>query len=143
MKKRYFFVLFVLFMSLFVACTSDTDDSSSSDSEEEVVDSTSTRTSYLDMPNAFSPNGDGVNDIYRAKTNYQNIEEFEATIFDRWGVKIFSWTNIDEGWDGTYNGKDAPEGTYYVVVHAVGADHKEWNIKRDVNLMRDYTETSY
>lgn len=128
--------------SLFVACTSDSDNQTTETDEDAVVDTTSTRTSYLDMPNAFSPNGDGVNDIYRAKTNYQNIVEFEATIFDRWGTKIFSWTNIDEGWDGNYKGKEAPEGTYYVVVHAVGADKREWNIKRDVNLLREYTETN-
>lgn len=143
MKKGYFFATFAFVLSLFAACTSDSDTTDNSDSEEVASDTTSTRTSYLDMPNAFSPNSDGVNDIYRAKTNYQNIVEFEATIFDRWGVKIFSWTNIDEGWDGTYNGKNCPEGTYYVVVRAVGADHKEWNIKRDVNLMRENTETTY
>jgi len=140
MKKGYFFAAFAFVLSLFAACTSDSDTTGEGNSDKVASDTTSTRTSYLDMPNAFSPNGDGVNDIYRAKTNYQNIVEFEATIFDRWGVKIFSWTNIDEGWDGTYNGKKCPEGTYYVVVHAVGADHQEWDIKCDVNLMREYTE---
>ena len=54
-------------------------------------------TSMLEMPNAFSPNGDGVNDIYKAKSNHRSIVEFHAYIFNRWGQKLFDWTNINEG----------------------------------------------
>lgn len=62
--------------------------------------------SMLEMPNAFSPNGDGVNDIYKAKENHKSIVEFHAYIFNRWGQKIYDWTDINGGWDGTWNGKD-------------------------------------
>ena len=97
-------------------------------------------TSMLEMPNAFSPNGDGVNDIYKAKSNHRSIVEFHAYIFNRWGQKLFDWTNINEGWDGTVHGKPVKDGTYFVLVKAKGADGREYNIKKDVNILRTYIE---
>ncbi len=96
--------------------------------------------SLLEMPNAFSPNGDGINDIYKAKSNHRSIIEFHAYIFNRWGQKIYDWTDIDGGWDGTWHGKQVKDGTYYVLVKARGADGRNYNIKRDVNILRNYTE---
>ena len=98
--------------------------------------------SRLEMPNAFSPNGDGINDIYQAKTNYQSIVEFKATIFNRWGQKLYEWDDPAGGWDGTYKGKDVAQGVYFVVVKARGADGRKYNIRRDVNLLRGYTEST-
>lgn len=97
--------------------------------------------SLLEMPNAFSPNGDGHNDKYCAK-KYQSLVEFRATIFNRWGQKIYEWTDPAGGWDGTFNGHDVREGVYFVVVKARGADGLKFNIRKDVNLLRGYTETS-
>ena len=94
--------------------------------------------SKLEMPNAFSPNGDGVNDIYKAKENHKSIVEFHAYIFNRWGQKIYDWTDINGGWDGTWNGKDVKDGTYYVLVKAKGADGINYEIKKDVNVLRKY-----
>ena len=94
--------------------------------------------SMLEMPNAFSPNGDGVNDIYKAKENHKSIIEFHAYIFNRWGQKIYDWTDINGGWDGTWNGKDVKDGTYYVLVKAKGADGINYEIKKDVNVLRKY-----
>ena len=96
--------------------------------------------SKLEMPNAFSPNGDGINDIYKAKDGYQSLTEFHAYIFNRWGQKLYEWTTPADGWDGKYKGKDVAQGVYYVLVKAKGADGKTYNIKRDVNLLRGYTE---
>ncbi len=94
--------------------------------------------SMLEMPNAFSPNGDGVNDIYKAKENHKSIVEFHAYIFNRWGQKIYDWTDINGGWDGTWNGKDVKDGTYYVLVKAKGADGINYEIKKDINVLRKY-----
>ena len=96
--------------------------------------------SKLDFPNAFSPNGDGINDTYKAKEGYQSIVEFQATIFNRWGQKIYSWDDPSGEWDGTFNGKPVKEGTYFVYVKAKGADGHEYHIRRDVNLLRGYSE---
>lgn len=97
-------------------------------------------TSLLEMPNAFSPNGDGINDVYRAKSNHRSIVEFHAYIFNRWGVKLYEWTDINGGWDGTYNGKAVKDGAYFVLVKAKGADGRNYNIKKDVNILREYIE---
>ena len=94
------------------------------------------------MPNAFSPNGDGINDVYRAKSSYQSIVEFKATIFNRWGQKLYEWSDPAGGWDGKYKGRDVAQGVYFVMVKAKGADGRQFNIKSDVNLLRGYTEST-
>lgn len=104
--------------------------------------------SRLEMPNAFSPNGDGKNEFYGAKgindpnstAHYKSIVEFHGYIFNRWGQKLFEWTDVSKGWDGTYKGNPVKEGVYYVLVKAKGADGREYNIKKDINLLRGYTE---
>lgn len=97
--------------------------------------------SFLSFPNAFSPNGDGINERFQAKS-YQSIVEFSAAIYNRWGQKLYSWTDPKDGWDGTFNGKPVKQGVYFVNVKAKGADGHEYHIRRDVNLLRGYTESS-
>jgi gliding motility-associated-like protein len=95
-------------------------------------------TSKLEIPNAFSPNGDGQNDVFKVKEGHQSITSFHGYIFSRWGKKIYDWTDINGGWDGTIGGKDAKDGVYYVIIKAKGADGKVYNLRRDVNLLRGY-----
>jgi len=65
------------------------------------------------IPNAFSPNGDGLNDKFRIfGTPPENITKYNFQIYDRWGQRIFSTTNIEEGWDGTSKGQYCPSGVY-------------------------------
>ena len=109
------------------------------DNDSVASDSTVVLTSTLVMPNAFSPNNDRINDVYKVKS-YQNIVEFHAYIFNRWGQKLYEWTNIEEGWDGKYRGNDVKQGTYFVLVKAKGADGQTYNIRKDVNLLRGYIE---
>lgn len=94
--------------------------------------------SKLVMPNAFSPNGDQWNEEYKP-LEYQSLVEFHAYIFNRWGQKLYDWTDPAKGWDGTYNGKPVKEGVYFVLVKARGADGIVYNIRKDVNLLRGYT----
>lgn len=63
------------------------------------------------MPNVFSPNGDGLNDVYRIPPDVSLLLQ-EFSIFDRWGSKVFSTHNISEGWNGTFNGMPVIAGTY-------------------------------
>ena len=102
-------------------------------------DSTVVLTSSLVIPNAFSPNHDEINEVFKVKS-YQNIVEFHAYIFNRWGQKLYEWTDLEGGWDGTYQGKDVKQGTYFVLVKAKGADGQTYNIRKDVNLLRGFTE---
>jgi gliding motility-associated-like protein len=63
------------------------------------------------VPDAFTPNGDGVNDVFYAFTNCQT-SAFSMVIYDRWGGKIFETTDINNGWDGTTNGRALNTGVY-------------------------------
>lgn len=71
-------------------------------------------TCSLYLPNAFSPNNDGVNDILRAYLEciYSQINTIDLKIFDRWGNQLFHTVSLDEGWDGTVLGKSMPIGVY-------------------------------
>lgn len=110
--------------------------------DDEVVDSgtigVTITESFLEMPNAFSPNGDQTNDVYRAKQKtLKSIVEFHAYIFNRHGQKLYEWHDVHGGWDGTYNGHPVKDGVYYAYVKARGADGKDYEFRRDVNLLRN------
>ncbi|MBL0048064.1 MAG: gliding motility-associated C-terminal domain-containing protein [Bacteroidetes bacterium] len=55
----------------------------------------------LYIPNAFSPDGDGINDVFKPKGVGVSTEDYSFMIFDRWGLKIFETNNFEEGWKGT------------------------------------------
>ncbi len=65
---------------------------------------------YVYIPTAFTPNGDIVND--RIKVEALGIEGLQWDIFNRWGLKVFSTSDLAESWDGTYGGQPVPEGVY-------------------------------
>ena len=66
------------------------------------------------VPNAFTPNGDALNQIFLPIGNFDpsRIERYEFYIFDRWGTQVFYTKDFNEGWDGNYNGGQAPMDTY-------------------------------
>ena len=68
-------------------------------------------TSKLVIPSAFSPNGDGVNDIFRVLGSI-NLEFSNMSIFNRWGEKVFESNLLEDGWDGNFRGRAQPSGTY-------------------------------
>lgn len=65
----------------------------------------------LVMPNAFTPNGDNLNDEFRIKSACLNFE-YRLVIFNRWGIKVFENENEDDFWDGTLNGQAVPGGSF-------------------------------
>lgn len=90
--------------------------------------------SDLKIPNAFSPGtSEGVNDIW--KVSYKSIVSFECHIYNKWGVKMCSFTDPSAGWDGKYNGKLVPAGVYYYVIKATGADGRRWDRAGDINIV--------
>ena len=93
---------------------------------------------YTDIPNAFSPNGDGVNDyFYPRQLLSKGVVGFSMTIFDRWGQKIFETTNTNgRGWDGKFNGKDQPEGVYIYQINAILKNGRPENYSGNVTLVR-------
>lgn len=99
--------------------------------------------SRLEFPNTFTPNGDGQNDVLRAK-EYQSIVEFHATVFNRWGQRLYQWDDVAEGWDGRVGGNYVRNGAYYLVVNAKGADGTKYRLKKTINVFthknQDYIE---
>lgn len=96
--------------------------------------------SVLNVPNAFTPNGDGYNDEFKVKDGYRSIVKFHGYIFNRWGKKLFEWTDITKGWDGKSGGSDVADGAYFVYIEATGADGHKYQIKKTINLLRKYIE---
>ena len=96
--------------------------------------------SKLDVPNVFSPNGDGVNDEF--KVAYQSLTTFRARVYSIHGRLLHEWTDPSQGWDGTIGGNPAAEGTYFYVIEATGDDVDEegkqvkYKLKGDINLLR-------
>lgn len=90
--------------------------------------------SALYAPNAFSPNGDGINDEFRVA--YKSIVEFDCWIYNRWGQQVYHLTDPQKGWDGTINGRPASEGAYFYVIRALGADGIQYKLKGDITLLR-------
>jgi gliding motility-associated-like protein len=74
----------------------------------------------LFIPNAFTPDEDGVNDTFQAFYNGNDMSDFSMEVYDRWGGRIFRSDDIYTGWDGTKNGKPCPGGVYvYKVIITV------------------------
>ncbi|HNA17608.1 MAG TPA: gliding motility-associated C-terminal domain-containing protein, partial [Ferruginibacter sp.] len=69
------------------------------------------------MPNAFTPNGDGLNDCYGLK-NWMYIRKLEFRIFNRYGEQVFGTSDPSRCWDGRYKGKIADQGTYVYYIKA-------------------------
>ena len=67
-------------------------------------------------PNAFTPNGDGVNDIFRVTGLYKNIT-FNMVIYDRWGRLVFQSDDVEKGWNGIFEGQYCPPESYVWIVH--------------------------
>ncbi|MCS6917391.1 MAG: choice-of-anchor L domain-containing protein [Chitinophagales bacterium] len=87
------------------------------------------------MPNAFTPNGDGINDqfriIYRGPFR---LNQF--SVFDRWGNTLFATSDPDFGWDGSYNGRSAEIGTYVYVVDGLDGNGNSVLRKGSFTLFR-------
>ncbi|WP_187774920.1 PKD domain-containing protein [Pedobacter sp. BS3] len=86
------------------------------------------------VPNTFTPNGDGKNDELKVYSNY--IQSISMKVFNQWGQMIFSTTEKDKGWDGTYKGEQQPVGVYIYVVSVTLQDGKTITKKGAVNLIR-------
>jgi gliding motility-associated-like protein len=90
----------------------------------------------LNMPNAFSPNGDNVNDLYGPVYDCP-VNDFSMTIFNRWGEKVFETNNIEQIWDGTFMGKEQPIGVFiYKVNYKDSLKNEKKFITGKVTLIR-------
>jgi gliding motility-associated-like protein len=88
----------------------------------------------LYVPNAFTPNGDSINDLFWIGAT--NIKEFHIIIFDRWGLKLFESSDLLDSWTGKVNGKEVPDGCYFYLINARGIDEKEIKKQGTVTLFK-------
>jgi gliding motility-associated-like protein len=87
------------------------------------------------LPNAFSPNGDGLNDVFKPiPANIQSIDWFR--IYNRYGYLLFETTKWLDGWDGTFRGIKQPVGNYVWVLKATARNGKKIEMKGNVVLVR-------
>jgi gliding motility-associated-like protein len=87
------------------------------------------------IPNIFTPNNDGVNDVFTIAG--KGIESLHAEIFNRWGQKEYEWDTVNGGWDGysASGGASAP-GTYYFMIKIKGMDGKQYSESGSLTLLR-------
>lgn len=90
--------------------------------------------SDLKIPNAFSPNGDGVNDEW--KVAYRSLLNFQCSIFDRQGHQVCHLTSPEQGWDGKVGGKTVDSGVFFYVIEATGTDGKKYKKSGDINIVK-------
>lgn len=88
----------------------------------------------LNIPNTFTPNGDGKNDNFKIYT--EDIESAIFTIYDNWGGVMFQSKNKDDFWNGKVKAKQVNSGSYVIQVVAMGKDGKEYKELKTLNLVR-------
>ncbi|MBS1669408.1 MAG: gliding motility-associated C-terminal domain-containing protein [Bacteroidetes bacterium] len=89
----------------------------------------------VNMPNSFTPNGDGKNDLFRVPIQNRN-HLVRLLVYNRWGELVFATNNATTGWDGYFKGQAQPAGTYIYFLIMNGLDGKEITSKGFVVLIR-------
>ena len=85
------------------------------------------------VPNAFSPNGDGENDVLFVRGN--NVTEMLFQVFNRWGEKVFESTRLQDGWDGIYNDKNVDPAVFVYHLTIKCGDGQEYFEKGNISLL--------
>jgi len=89
----------------------------------------------LDVPNAFSPNGDGINELFHIRViGYFQLQDLK--IFNRWGQQVFETRDLGKEWNGSYNGKPLPVGTYYWIIEGLDVKGEKIRQTGSITLIR-------
>lgn len=93
---------------------------------------------YTNLPNAFTPNGDGENDyFYPRQLLTEGVSSFKMTVYNRWGHTVFETNRIDgRGWDGTLNGKEQPVGVYLYQIDVTFKNGRQESFNGNLTLIR-------
>ena len=91
-------------------------------------------TPHVGVPNVFSPNGDGQNDVLYVRG--EGISKLDFVIYTRWGEKVFETSNKDIGWDGTFHGKELDPAVFIYYLRATLINHEEVNLNGDITLIK-------
>ncbi len=89
----------------------------------------------FDTFDTFTPNGDNINDYYGFDESL--FSDINVKIYNKWGTKVFEWSEINFKWDGRgYSGKILPESVYYFVLDAIGISGQVYQTNGHINLLR-------
>jgi gliding motility-associated-like protein len=92
---------------------------------------------FIYIPDGFSPNGDQINDFFGVAGVKEGIKNYEVSIYNRWGEKVFYTNNHNVGWDGTYGGIPVPQGSYVYDMRFTDYKGSVWYFKKgDLLLLR-------
>ncbi len=93
------------------------------------------RPSTIFIPNIITPNGDGFNDAFRVKSEGLGMEEM--LIYNRWGKKVFTWSQVGGSWDGTDGNREFSDGVYFYIFKADGeGDGKHYDMHGTVTVLK-------
>jgi gliding motility-associated-like protein len=98
--------------------------------------------SRIFVPNAFTPMGDSLNDVWKvsALSIYnaigKNVKGFDLKIYNRWGTLVFQTKDLHQGWDGTFRGQKSPVDVYIYMIDAQGIDDRELHLSGNLTLLR-------
>jgi gliding motility-associated-like protein len=90
---------------------------------------------YIYLPNAFTPNYDGDNDVFHP-VGFCDVSNFDMRLYNRWGLLIFESHHIKSGWDGTFQGKPQPQDVYFWDMNYTAINGETRHLKGDVTLLR-------
>ena len=101
-------------------------------------DVTVTKDCYIDIPNAFTPNSDGVDDAFFPRQLLSaGLTGFTMQVFNRWGQVVFQTNTVNgRGWDGTFNGKHQPQGVYIYMIEVALKNGRTEKYTGNVTLLR-------
>jgi len=88
----------------------------------------------LYIPSAFTPNGDGLNDVFQVKGN--DVKGFEMYVFDRWGTELFNGKDINTGWNGTFKNRICQEDAYVYEITVYDSENSKHSYTGTVNLLK-------
>lgn len=96
-----------------------------------------TQITNINMPNAFTPNNDGINDLFRPVNYFPDVTaDYLLIVYNRWGQKIFESSDPGEGWDGTFRNVMSPQGVYIYYVRYFSGESLNFEKKGTVTLIR-------
>ncbi len=91
--------------------------------------------SFIEIPDIFTPNNDDKNDVFNVKA--AGLNSLDCKIFNRWGILIYEWDQLNGGWDGlSMSGTEVPDGIYFYVINATGNDTVPYKFNGYLNLVR-------
>src|SRR5690606_38933679 len=99
---------------------------------------TVTKACYIDIPNAFTPDGDGQNDYFLPRQLLsEDLTRFRMQVYNRWGQLVFETVSLNgRGWDGRFNGQVQPMGVYLYRIEADFSDGRQEKYEGNVTLLR-------